>query len=121
MSTRAFTNPHHQPFTDTHRAIARSAAAPLHLGDWLLTLVSAAVLGSSYLLLLEVLDRDQVGALGWGSLILGLLLLVGGAGLRRLETRLFSRAPGPRDALLVAVNGAVLVLGAVVVLLPRYV
>jgi len=102
------------------RAIQRISASPLHLGDWLLALVTVAVVVTCFALLTQVLNAAQGERLAWTTLVLGAVVLAGGTRLRALEAAIFNRAPGPRDTLVVVANGAVLVLCALAMLLPKY-
>ena len=121
MTTRAF---HRSDSTITpsglRRAISQLLAGPLHAGEWLVTLVTVAVTGATFALLLQVLNIHEARSLAWAALILGAILLSAGSALRALEAGWFGGAPGPRDVLLVVGNGATLLLCAGVVLVPSY-
>jgi hypothetical protein len=121
MSTRAFSRTE-STITPSglRRAIRHLVAGPLHVGDWLVALVTVTVLATTFALLLQVLDIHQARTIAWLSLTLGSILLVGGAELRAREAAWFGRAPGPRDVLLVVGNGVTLLVCASVVLVPSY-
>lgn len=113
--------------TAFHRAVRRVDRArtrlvddlrQAHVADWCFAAGTVALLAWCLGMAVVVAGRDTRLQIGGVAIGLGILLIVAGPLVRRWETGLCGRKAGPRDALLMLVNGLAALVGGLALVAP---